>query len=388
MTAHEPTETCPACARTSRYLTSWEFSGLGESIFNYVADYYSCDTCGLVYIHNIDDNRLARFYSEECSYFSKSHFDATSPENIEKYTVYKDFIVAQGLNLVNVTDIGCGRGGFLTWLKKNDWDAECCGVDIDLKSIPSNIDDTSEIKFKYGGVLDLPFDSGTQSLLTYFHVLEHIRGIDKLLAEAFRVLESNGFLLIEVPNAESYAKKPIGSAFWLTIREHINHFSANALIHALHRWGFSVIKVVREMLPIPEFTYPSLMVLAKKSADQCSIQIPSSGDIASFALESKRALAKQVQEVSSLIADSRRVTFWGFSEELLSLLPQLDLGNCVFCDGSKVKQQSKYKHFTIHEPADIKPEGLLIVAPYLHGAKIEKAALDLGWQQGAIYRLK
>jgi SAM-dependent methyltransferase len=201
MTAFNFTKICPTCGNTSRYLTDWEFSGLGESIFNYVANYYACDICGLVYIHNIDDNRLARFYTEECSYFDKAHFDVTSPENIGKYAAYKDFIVSQNLGQVPITDIGCGRGGFLTWLKKSGWAAECCGVDIDLKSIPVNAVDTSdEIRFKSGGALDLPFSCSTQSLLTYFHVFEHIRSIDRLLEEAFRVLEPDGHLLIEVPD--------------------------------------------------------------------------------------------------------------------------------------------------------------------------------------------
>lgn len=41
---------CPVCQQTSQYLLDWEFSGLGDSVFNYTAKFYECAHCGLVYI--------------------------------------------------------------------------------------------------------------------------------------------------------------------------------------------------------------------------------------------------------------------------------------------------------------------------------------------------
>src|SRR5436190_17732393 len=195
--SHLP-EVCPACHGSAGHLTDWAFSGLGDSIFNYVAHLYSCSTCGLVYVSNIDDARLSRFYADECGYFDKPHFDVGSSANLAKYAAYRNFIVSQGMGTAKIADVGCGRGGFLNWLKPEGWPSECCGVDIDAKSIPQA---ASGAHFKRGQALDLPFADDTPRLLRYFHAMEHIRDIDRVLSEAARVLEAGGHLLIEVPDA-------------------------------------------------------------------------------------------------------------------------------------------------------------------------------------------
>ena len=386
--APDVVEACPACRGESRHLVDWEFSGLGDSVFNYVARYHACSRCGLVHIRNVGDERLARFYAEECGYFDSAHFDVTSPANIEKYAAYKAFLVAQGQGQSDVTDIGCGRGGFLVWLKQSGWDGECCGVDVDAKSIPAGTAGANLVTFQRGAAFDLPFASGTRSLLTYFHVLEHIRDVNRLLAEAHRVLEPGGHLLIEVPDAENYHRHPIGSAFWVSIREHVHHFSACALAHALEGCGMAMVKTQRRILPTPEFSYPSLMVLGRKAGRSAADSACTPGDIASFVLESRDALQRQAAEVSALLAASEKVTFWGCSAELLSLLPLLDLRRVALCDSSKLKQRSRYKDLPIQDPKDIRPEGVLVVAPYLHREGIERAALDIGWRPDAIHRLR
>jgi len=379
---------CPACRGESRHLVDWEFSGLGDSVFNYVAQYHACDGCGHVHIHNVGDERLARFYAEECAYFDSAHFDVTSPANIEKYAAYKAFLVAQGKSEGEVTDVGCGRGGFLVWLEESGWVGECCGVDVDVRSIPAEAGGTTRVRFQQGGAFDLPFASGTRSLLTYFHVLEHIRDLDRLLAEAYRVLEPGGHLLIEVPDAENYHRHPIGSAFWVSIREHVHHFSACALARALQRCGIAVVKTQRRILPTPEFSYPSLMVLGRKEGRPEPVSDCAPGDVASFVLASRRDLQRQAAEVSALLAAHEKVTFWGCSAELLSLLPLLDRRRVALCDSSKLKQRSRYKDLPIRDPRDIRPEGVLVVAPYLHREGIERAALDIGWRPDAIHRLR
>jgi SAM-dependent methyltransferase len=340
--------------------------------------------CGLAYIQNVDDALLSRFYSDECSYFEKPHFDVAAPANSRKYAAYREFIVAHGLANVSIVDIGCGRGGFLSWLKLGGWDRDCYGVDIDSKSLLL-VD--ANVTFKIGQALALPFENNSQSLLTYFHVAEHIRDIDKMLEEAFRTIKVGGHVLIEVPDAENYARRSVGSAFWISIREHVYHFSARSLGKALNRHGFFVVEVKRQVLPTPEFEYPSLMVLAQKRGGDYADNCAPAGDIAAFVLESQRALMCQVERVNALIEEHRNVTFWGCSSELLSLLPRLKVDELTICDASKEKQRLTYMHWPILDPANVKPGGILVIAPYLHGDAIERDALALGWKPHAIVRL-
>jgi 2-polyprenyl-3-methyl-5-hydroxy-6-metoxy-1,4-benzoquinol methylase len=383
---------CPACGEKSVYLVDWEYSGLNDSIFNYTANFYECPYCGLAYIANITDERLSIFYAKECSYFEKSHFDISAPENIQKYKYYREILVKAGLSDTPITDVGCGRGGFLIWLKNNGWNAACQGVDNDLKSLPNIKANTYErgvsLSFQEGTASALPFANGSQSLLTYFHVLEHIVNLDKVLKEAFRVLNGTGHIMIEVPDAERYKDFPIGTAFWISIREHIYHFSPSAICNTLYRNGFSVISINRNLMPTPEFSYPSLIILARKGDTKREPDISKSRDIASFIIQSKKDLKSQALQILKFSQNFSSITFWGCSPEFFSLLPIMNLQHFTLCDSSKIKQKCYYRGIPINNPASIQKKGALMVASYLHGDVIEKAAIELGWSKEAIFRLR
>nr|VFJ64741.1 MAG: Methyltransferase domain-containing protein [Candidatus Kentron sp. FW] len=378
---------CPACGFDSAHLLDWEFSGLGDSIFNYTANFNTCPTCGLVYIRNVDDKLLESFYAEECGYFAKTHFDITAPANQEKFAFYEKVLSERGIVDVDMVDVGCGRGGFVNWLVRAGWGGACYGVDVDTRSMPIDPEKGKGPLFMDGGALNLPFESQSLDLLTYFHVLEHVHDTRSLLKEAARVLRSDGYILIEVPDAENYSTQPVGSAFWVSIREHIHHFTGSALAFALNSQGFSEEAVLRQTLPTPEFSYPSLMVLARKTHGTKAGQLQNHMDISKFIIESKKALLTQAEKVNEL-ADGKKISIWGCSAELFSLLPLLSIENIRICDSSQLKQMTHVKGLPIENPASLPIEGPLIIAPYLYGAEIEKAALQLGWPEDSIHRLR
>jgi len=387
---------CPACGKKSvEFLTDWHFSGLNDSIFNYIAQFLSCTDCGLVYIANITDGVLSRFYQDECCYFEKAHFDINALENIRKYEAYQNILRNFKLIDTPLTDVGCGRGGFLIWLQRNKWKANCTGVDFDMRSIPvekktqdKDLNKKEKISFQKGTAFSLPFSDRSQSMLCYFHVLEHIRDLDIVVQEARRVIKDSGHILIEVPDAERYHEFPVGTAFWFSIREHVNHFTGSALCKVLERNGFSVKQVIRQELPTPEFSYPSLMVLAQKWSKVELTAPPKMGNVGDFLLQSQRDLLKQAEKFGNLNRSLETLTFWGCSAELFSLLPILKIQNFAICDSSRIKQKSTYKKLPIQNPTKIPIAGKMIIAPYLHGEAIEKIAYELGWPKDSVSRLR
>lgn len=380
---------CPACHGDAPHALNWPFSGLGESIFNITAAFHACPACGLVYTANLNDATLAGFYTGECAYFSSDHFDINSRENIEKYKAYRELLVAEGLADCDILDVGCGRGGFLRWLKQQHWRGACRGVDADPRSIPGENTSGDQIGFAQGDVFQIPASDGSQEVLTYFHVLEHLRDLDRALAEAARVLEEGGHLLIEVPDAERYAELPIGTAFWFSIREHVNHFSSAALEKLLRRHNLAVLRIGRGILPTPEFSYPSLLLLAQKSEGNSQTATTANSAIADFLKHSQIAQSTQAARVSEIMARDERSVFWGCSAHLFSLLPLLDLSRVTLCDASPLKQRSHYKGIPIQGPESIRPCGAsLLIAPYLHRTAIKRAALGLGWKDKDIFLLE
>ncbi len=375
---------CPACGSQPSFLTDWQFSGLNDSIFNNTFDLVECPACGLVYNNSVTDSTLAKFYNKECSYFEKQHFNPSAPANIKKYEYYSGVLRKNGLFDSRIADIGCGRGGYLLWLKKNGWKQDCTGVDIDLNSLPQL--KKEGVAFEKGHAMSLPFDDNSQELLTYFHILEHIVDIGLVLQEAGRTLKPSAYIVIEVPDAGKYHEQPVGKAFWISIREHVHHFSVNALCHALYRNGFNVTGVERQMVPTPEFYYPSLMVIAQKRAPE-RITHNEDKPVAGFVLLSKQELGRQAQEVSDFISGFSQATFWGCSSELFSLLPLLNLQDFRLCDSSPAKQACTYKGVSIESPFNMPVNGALVVAPYLYRNEIQKAAREIGWPENRIYCL-
>ncbi|MBK1709319.1 class I SAM-dependent methyltransferase [Marichromatium gracile] len=376
---------CPACRADTVALADWPFGGLGESVFNYVAAFRHCTQCGLVYVANIDDARLARFYHEECAYHTSAHFAVDRPENIAKARRYLDFIAKLRPGFTEVTDIGCGRGGFLRLARRSHPGVRVLGIDI----APGDPEARAEaVMFAAATSAVLPLANDSQSLLTCFHVLEHLRVLDSTLEELARVLQPGGLLVIEVPDAERYAETPIGPAYWLAIREHVQHITPCALTLALARHGLHVEHLERGVLPTPEFRYASLLLAARKAeAGEDAVKPGRCVGCVDYLQASARALECQAEWVAALRARHGGLTFWGCSAELLSLLPRLDTDVDRLCDANPLKQRQGYRGRVVYAPELLAPRGALVIAPYLYAVEIRRAAVALGWRPEQIFEL-
>ncbi|ATX78637.1 Methyltransferase domain-containing protein [Mariprofundus aestuarium] len=381
---------CPACGKEAELLLKWPFSGLDNSVFNYTAEFAACPHCGLLHIANINDTQLARFYREECLYSENQHFDIHSESNIAKYRHYRSVLEREGLKDAAIADVGCGRGGFMIWMKQHGWQGDCTGVDVDVTSMALHDSEHGGAAFYEGSAVSLPFTDGSRSCLSYFHVVEHIRDIDRLLGEAARVLNDDGALMIEVPDATRYAAYPMGTAFWLAIREHVYHFTPQAFQAALARFGFGVSQVVQSELSTPEFDYPSLIVVARKgrtSAVSAGLQ-PQADTVADYALDARRQMTALTADVEAFASDGGAITFWGCSSVMYSLLPLMDRQRIRLCDASPSKQRSLWQGIPILAPEAAEPEGRLVVSSFLHREAITEAALRQGWPETSIMVLK
>lgn len=131
---------------------------------------------------------LGRFYATECDYAEKTHFSVASPANRKKLAYYTALLNKHGINSGEMAVIGCGRGGFLQWLMREGWQGKCYGFDVDAKSLPSSDCEVENIWFLDGGAISLPFPDGALTLLTYFHVFEHINDLNLALTDAERTI--------------------------------------------------------------------------------------------------------------------------------------------------------------------------------------------------------
>lgn len=382
---------CPTCGSEKiQHLMNWNYSGLDESVFNYEVEFYGCDSCGLVWNASITDEELSKFYANECAYFENPYFDVFGLENIKKYECYKKIIEEFNLQDMSIADIGCGRAGFVTWLKKGGFQKECFCVDVDVKSFPEESNASMPV-FIEGSAKSLPFEDNSRSFLAYFNVLEHIIDINKVLYEANRVLQEDGFLLIDVPDAKNYVDYPAGTGFWFGMREHVYHFTPNALASVLSTYGFEVKTFRHEILPTTGFVFSTLLLVAQKNGKKnSSLEKDNLQRASKFLVKSYEDIKEKAGKIKSVIKNYKKVVFWGVSDQLLSFLPlfQEELSKIRLCDISKSKQQAKYKDIQIEDPQKCCQENAcLVISSCLHFKAIKKAALDLGWKEEDIFDL-
>jgi SAM-dependent methyltransferase len=139
-----------------------------------------------------------------------------------------------GNSLGKVLDIGCGNGAGVRALSKKFPTAAVYGCDpnSDLKPMhfPENVT-----------ILDEMPSRGQFSLVTMFHVLEHLMDPYDMLEYVDSIMAPHGRLLIQVPYA-------IMGAFDLVVADHIWHFTMKSLLLLLNNAGFYAVYIGNDVI--------------------------------------------------------------------------------------------------------------------------------------------
>lgn len=146
---------------------------------------------------SVDDNLYLRF---------EDKFRGNSDEIKSRLSYYINNYILRNVNKEDdkiIIDIGCGRGEWLDILQQNGFSA--IGVDNNEIMVKlcqeKGFEAVCEDAIKYLGRLD----EKSVKLLTCFQVVEHLHfdQLNGLLKEISRVLDDNGMLIIETPNAHN-----------------------------------------------------------------------------------------------------------------------------------------------------------------------------------------
>jgi ubiquinone/menaquinone biosynthesis C-methylase UbiE len=144
-------------------------------------------------------------------------------------------------------EIGCGSGNLLFHAGRGF--ETVCGTDISEQAVRfcrqrARQEGRSEAVFPMGSAYTLPFRADLFKLVLICDVLEHLERPQVCLAEAWRVLQPGGTLILTTPNTLSFwpALEWLIDAFHLTPamkgEQHITHFTAKRLEVELARAGF------------------------------------------------------------------------------------------------------------------------------------------------------
>lgn len=141
----------------------------------------------------------------------------------------------------SILDVGCGNGEFLVQLQKNGWEVH--GIDVSSVAVKNAAAKIGQEKVKKGEFIKQTFSSKFD-VISFWHVLEHLKNPVEYLNKAHQQLKDRGCVVGELPNFDSLIYRLFGPFYsWLMIPDHIGYFSKKTLMKAFKKSGFKEVKL-------------------------------------------------------------------------------------------------------------------------------------------------
>lgn len=173
-------------------------------------------------------------------------------------------------------DVGCGRGEWLELAGRAGFEAH--GVDLDDGMLAACRERGLSVETADAIATLRAMADNSLAMVSAFHVVEHIPfdAVRTLVAEALRVLQPGGLLIMETPNPENLT---VGANSFYRDPSHIKPLPPELLAFATEHGGFARTKVVRLQEPqelhgdiqlgmqhVLEGVSPDYAVVAQKAA--------------------------------------------------------------------------------------------------------------------------
>lgn len=222
---------------TAPYLSTMDFLVTGEP-FDLVWDQ---QRDMLVTRPQPSETEIGRYYQSDAYV---SHNDSKKGlinflyQTVKSYSLFKKekLIVSLNEGRGRLLDVGAGTGDFLAKAKNKGWEVH--GVEVN---------EIAREKAKEKGLMlktDLEAFSGQHfDVITLWHVLEHLHGLEAQIKKLNMLLSKNGTLVVAVPNFRSYDAKHYGK-FWAAYDtpRHLWHFSRSSM-HKLFTPQFTLERI-------------------------------------------------------------------------------------------------------------------------------------------------
>lgn len=206
-----------------------------------------CEACKLIRLSPWPDPAELRLYYPNDYWFVPEQDAVSRLEEAYRRFVLRDHVsfVMSALERSGaegpVLDVGCGGGLFLRLIAEKG--RKVLGLDFSLPA--------ASAAWWHNGVpavcaslAKAPLPYGTFAAVTMFHVLEHLYDPMAYLDAAHDLLEPEGRLIVQVPNAASWQFLLLGENWTgVDIPRHLLNFRVKDLEILLDRCGFDVVRV-------------------------------------------------------------------------------------------------------------------------------------------------
>ncbi|HME70381.1 MAG TPA: class I SAM-dependent methyltransferase [Myxococcota bacterium] len=240
---------CPGCS-SERALRLWKTTDRLFCTTDARFELQRCGDCELIYLWpQPSAEELAGYYPR--GYWVEAADEREGGLHARLIEAYRRLVLRDHLRFVRrvldeqvrrgvtprLLDLGAGDGCFLDALAS----PSCVGMDVSRDALMAlRARGVDAVRGQLGAP---PFRSGCFSLVTLFHVLEHVAAPDLVLASVRELLRSDGDLVLQVPNSGSWQAALFGGRWGgLDVPRHLVDYSARTLRRTLEARGFEVVR--------------------------------------------------------------------------------------------------------------------------------------------------
>jgi SAM-dependent methyltransferase len=232
---------CPLC-KSGHFLNHIELTDYAVSQESFLLS--KCKDCQLLFTNPRPTMEEIAPYYDFAEYYS--HQDKSQNLTQWIYQLVRNYSISKKVDLIGkfieegkLLDYGCGTGEFLIEAKINLW--KVSGIEPNDKA-------RSKANQKLGDRVLASIDElkkeSTYDVITLFHVLEHIHDLRKTTKKLLNHLKSNGYIIIAVPNHQSWDGKYYGKhwAGW-DVPRHLYHFDMNTMERFTEEFDLNLIEI-------------------------------------------------------------------------------------------------------------------------------------------------
>ena len=232
---------CPLCASKGCLLQK-----MPEPLYGQQFDVHKCSVCSVCYTFPQPSvELLTRIYSGEYWLREKK---GTAP--VKLTGLVQRFNKARLAAMIHpltrrlkpgdrILEVGCGSGQLAVYLQDRGFEVEVTDVS---REILDEILMKNDIKGYCGDLQHIEFSGKLYQAVIFNNVLEHLSAPAENLLKAAQLVDSTGYIFVEVPNIAGIQFALFRSSWFpLQLPEHLFHFSPDSLQKITQRCGLKQV---------------------------------------------------------------------------------------------------------------------------------------------------
>ncbi|MCF8275468.1 MAG: class I SAM-dependent methyltransferase [Flavobacteriales bacterium] len=240
----ETLNACPSCG-TSGY--EHAITSIDYTYSKYPFEIVACESCQLLFTNPRPTEDSIGAYYDNPEYVS--HTDTKTGLLFRLYRIVKSFTLKQKRLLLQkhtkqrtVLDYGAGSGDFSVELASHGWSVEAFEPDSKARTLIIEKDSRIRIATSLDDIT-----KQSKSVITLWHVLEHVHKLQETIGHFHRILDDDGLLIIAVPNHTSFDAR-FYKKNWAAydVPRHLYHFDITTIETLMARLGFR-LKTIKPM---------------------------------------------------------------------------------------------------------------------------------------------